>query len=132
VHIVSYRPPGSPAARVRVLTADRLEPYALSIGLTLFRAHEVAWSVTASTTQLHRRYDELVSCLLHSDMQPDDVILSRGTQNSCRASDTGFYPRRSCAFASSIWSWSGRSILARATSHGLFIDGWNERCQPFT
>ena len=30
-------------------------------------------------------------------------------QNSCRASDLGFYPRQSCSFASSICSWSGCS-----------------------
>jgi len=54
-------------------------PYALAIGLTIFRGGHVAWSGTANTSQLHRTYDELVSCLLHSDVHPDGVILSTGT-----------------------------------------------------
>ncbi len=55
------------------------DPYALAIGLSISRGGQVAWSGTASTSQLHRTYDELVSCLLHSDVHPDGVILSTGT-----------------------------------------------------
>ncbi len=55
------------------------DPYALAIGLNISRGGQVAWSGTASTSQLHRTYDELVSCLLHSDVYPDGVILSTGT-----------------------------------------------------
>jgi 2-dehydro-3-deoxy-D-arabinonate dehydratase len=55
------------------------DPYALVIGLGISRGGQVAWSGTASTSQLHRTYDELVSCLLHSDVHPDGVILSTGT-----------------------------------------------------
>ncbi len=39
----------------------------------------MVWSGTANTSQLHRTYDELVNCLLHSDVHPDGVILSTGT-----------------------------------------------------
>jgi lysophospholipase L1-like esterase len=41
----------------------------------------------------------------------------RGARTSCRASDQGFYPRRSCPFASCICSWSGCSAGWRS-SHG--------------
>jgi 2-dehydro-3-deoxy-D-arabinonate dehydratase len=55
------------------------DPYALAIGLSISRGGQVAWSGTANSSQLHRTYDELVSCLLHSDIYPDGVILSTGT-----------------------------------------------------
>jgi len=55
------------------------DPYALVIALTISRGGHVVWSGTANTSQLHRTYDELVSCLLHSDVHPDGVILSTGT-----------------------------------------------------
>ncbi|HTW00111.1 MAG TPA: fumarylacetoacetate hydrolase family protein [Streptosporangiaceae bacterium] len=55
------------------------EPYDLSIGLTITRSGEVAWAGAASTSQLHRTYDELVRWLLHSDVHPSGVILSTGT-----------------------------------------------------
>jgi len=55
------------------------DPYALSIGLTIARNGAVAWTGTASTAQLHRRYDELVSWLMHSDLHPDGAVLSTGT-----------------------------------------------------
>ena len=38
-----------------------------------------AWHGTASTAQLHRRYEELVSYLMRSDVHPDGVVLSTGT-----------------------------------------------------
>lgn len=55
------------------------DPYGLSIELTILRSGEVAWAGTASTGQLHRRYDELARWLLHSDVHPHGVILSTGT-----------------------------------------------------
>jgi 2-dehydro-3-deoxy-D-arabinonate dehydratase len=55
------------------------DPYALAIGLSISRGGHVVWSGTANSSQLHRTYDELVSCLLHSDIHPDGVILSTGT-----------------------------------------------------
>jgi 2-dehydro-3-deoxy-D-arabinonate dehydratase len=65
-----------PAIRPAWEVAD---PYALSIGITILRSGAAAWQGTASTAQLHRRYDELVSCLLEADFHPDGVILSTGT-----------------------------------------------------
>ena len=38
-----------------------------------------------------------------------------GCQNSCRASDLGFYSQHSCSFASSICSWSGCSAGWRSS-----------------
>ena len=55
------------------------DPYDLGIGLTIYRAGEIAWQGNASTAQLHRRYEELVAYLLHSDVHPDGVVLSTGT-----------------------------------------------------
>ena len=55
------------------------DPYDLSIGLTISRSGEVVWSGSANTGQLHRTYDELVRCLLHSDVHPRGVVLSTGT-----------------------------------------------------
>jgi 2-dehydro-3-deoxy-D-arabinonate dehydratase len=65
-----------PAIRPAWEVAD---PYALAIGLSISRDGHVVWSGTANTSQLHRTYDELVRCLLHSDVYPDGVILSTGT-----------------------------------------------------
>jgi 2-dehydro-3-deoxy-D-arabinonate dehydratase len=65
-----------PAIRPAWEVAD---PYALPIELTILRDGAVAWTGTASTAQLHRTYDELVGCLLHSDVHPDGVVLSTGT-----------------------------------------------------
>jgi 2-dehydro-3-deoxy-D-arabinonate dehydratase len=55
------------------------DPYALTIDITILRSGAAAWHGTASTAQLHRRYDELVSCLLQADWHPAGVILSTGT-----------------------------------------------------
>ncbi len=55
------------------------DPYALAIDVTIFRGGQAAWSGSASTAQLHRTYDELVSCLFRADVYPDGVILSTGT-----------------------------------------------------
>ncbi len=55
------------------------DPYALKIGLTIYRSGEATWRGEASTAQLHRRYDELVRYLVHSDVHPDGAVLSTGT-----------------------------------------------------
>jgi 2-dehydro-3-deoxy-D-arabinonate dehydratase len=55
------------------------DPYALAIGLTICRDGATAWSGTASTAQLHRRYEDLVAYLFHSDVHPDGAVLSTGT-----------------------------------------------------
>src|SRR5215469_4766661 len=39
----------------------------------------VEWAGTASTGQLHRRYDELIRYLMHSDIHPEGAVLSTGT-----------------------------------------------------
>jgi 2-dehydro-3-deoxy-D-arabinonate dehydratase len=55
------------------------DPYALSIELTISRAGAVEWSGTASTAQLHRRYDELIRYLMFADVHPEGAVLSTGT-----------------------------------------------------
>ncbi len=55
------------------------DPYALGIALTIRRSGAVAWHGTASTAQLHRKYDDLVSYLLRADVHPEGVVLSTGT-----------------------------------------------------
>jgi 2-dehydro-3-deoxy-D-arabinonate dehydratase len=55
------------------------DPYALRIELAITRGGAVAWSGTASTAQLRRRYDELVSYLMRADVHPDGAVLSTGT-----------------------------------------------------
>jgi 2-dehydro-3-deoxy-D-arabinonate dehydratase len=55
------------------------DPYALGIELTILRGRLAEWTGTASTSQLHRRYDELVGFLMRADIHPDGAILSTGT-----------------------------------------------------
>ncbi len=55
------------------------DPYALTIELTIGRGGSVGWHGTASTAQLHRRYEDLVSYLMRADLHPDGVVLSTGT-----------------------------------------------------
>jgi 2-dehydro-3-deoxy-D-arabinonate dehydratase len=55
------------------------DPYALRIELTIRRSGAVAWQGTASTAQLHRRYEDLVSYLMRADIHPEGVVLSTGT-----------------------------------------------------
>jgi len=55
------------------------DPYALAIELTISRRGTIEWTGTASTAQLHRRYDDLARYLMHSDIHPEGVILSTGT-----------------------------------------------------
>lgn len=55
------------------------DPYALDITLTIRRAGSVAWSGKASTSELHRRLDDLAAYLFREDVFPDGAILSTGT-----------------------------------------------------
>jgi 2-dehydro-3-deoxy-D-arabinonate dehydratase len=55
------------------------DPYALEIEMTITRGGEVTWEGTASTSQLHRRLDDLVDYLFRGDRYPRGVILSTGT-----------------------------------------------------
>ena len=56
------------------------DPYALAIEVTITRRDgAVEWTGTASTSQLHRRFDELVGYLMRADVHPDGAVLSTGT-----------------------------------------------------
>ena len=55
------------------------DPYALRIELTIRRSGAVAWQGSASTAQLHRRYDDLAGYLTRADVYPEGVVLSTGT-----------------------------------------------------
>jgi 2-dehydro-3-deoxy-D-arabinonate dehydratase len=55
------------------------DPYALAISMTISRDERVEWTGTASTSQLRRRFDELVSYLFRADVHPDGAVLSTGT-----------------------------------------------------
>jgi 2-dehydro-3-deoxy-D-arabinonate dehydratase len=55
------------------------DPYALGITMTILRDGHIEWTGGASTSQLRRRYDELVSYLMRADIHPDGVVLSTGT-----------------------------------------------------
>lgn len=55
------------------------DPYALDITLTIRRAGAEIWSGKASTSDLHRRLDELAAYLFREDVFPDGAILSTGT-----------------------------------------------------
>jgi 2-dehydro-3-deoxy-D-arabinonate dehydratase len=55
------------------------DPYALGIEMTILRDGHAEWTGTASTSQLRRRYEELVSYLMRADVHPDGVVLSTGT-----------------------------------------------------
>lgn len=55
------------------------DPYRLGIALRIQRDGRIVWDGTADTGQLHRKLDELVRYLRHSDVFPDGVVLSTGT-----------------------------------------------------
>ncbi len=55
------------------------DPYALTIEMEIERAGAVVWSGDTTTALLHRKFDELVSYLFHSDVFPDGVVLATGT-----------------------------------------------------
>ncbi|TDC51495.1 DUF2437 domain-containing protein [Jiangella ureilytica] len=55
------------------------DPYALPVSMSITRDGAEDWSGTASTGQLRRRFDELVSYLLRADVFPDGAVLTTGT-----------------------------------------------------
>jgi 2-dehydro-3-deoxy-D-arabinonate dehydratase len=55
------------------------DPYALDITLTIARAGETVWDGKASTSELHRRLDDLAGYLFRADAFPDGAVLSTGT-----------------------------------------------------
>jgi len=58
----------------------RRDLYDLGIELTITgRDGSVEWTGTASTSQLRRRFDELVGYLMRADIHPDGAVLSTGT-----------------------------------------------------
>jgi 2-dehydro-3-deoxy-D-arabinonate dehydratase len=54
-------------------------PYNLAIGLTIERNGQVYWQGETSTSELKRRFDELVSYLFFENDFPDGVMLCTGT-----------------------------------------------------
>lgn len=56
-----------------------VDPYCLSIEMSIVRGEEVVFRDTASTSQLARSFDELVAALFHSQSFPHGVVLSTGT-----------------------------------------------------
>ncbi len=55
------------------------DPYHLAIGLTIERNGQVYWQGETSTSQLKRRFEELVSYLFLENDFPDGVMLCTGT-----------------------------------------------------
>ncbi len=55
------------------------DPYALDIELAILDNDRIEWAGTASTSQLHRRYEQLVEYLLRADIHPEGAVLSTGT-----------------------------------------------------
>ncbi|SDU23551.1 fumarylacetoacetate hydrolase family protein [Jiangella alkaliphila] len=55
------------------------DPYALPVSMSIVRDGAEDWSGSASTGQLRRRFDELVSFLVRADVFPDGAVLSTGT-----------------------------------------------------
>lgn len=55
------------------------DPYNLDISLTITRDGTVAWSGSANSRRLHRRYEELVRYLFIADRHPAGVVLATGT-----------------------------------------------------
>jgi 2-dehydro-3-deoxy-D-arabinonate dehydratase len=62
-----------------VPAAEVPDPYALAIQLEVHRAGELAFSGSASSSQLHRRFDELAAAVVAEHPHPDGVIVSTGT-----------------------------------------------------
>ncbi|MFI7700265.1 fumarylacetoacetate hydrolase family protein [Nonomuraea sp. NPDC049480] len=65
-----------PAIRPAWEVAD---PYALDITLTIVRGGETVWDGKSSTSELHRRLDELAGFLFRADVFPDGAVLATGT-----------------------------------------------------
>ncbi|MEU4509372.1 fumarylacetoacetate hydrolase family protein [Nonomuraea wenchangensis] len=65
-----------PAIRPAWEVAD---PYALDITLTIARGGATVWDGKSSTSELHRRLDELAGYLFRADVFPDGAVLATGT-----------------------------------------------------
>jgi 2-dehydro-3-deoxy-D-arabinonate dehydratase len=61
------------------LAWEIVDPYNLTIGLTIERNDRVYWQGETSTGELKRRFDELVAYLFLEDDFPDGVMLCTGT-----------------------------------------------------
>lgn len=66
------------APRIRPAWEVR-DPYALGIAVRITRGGAVVYEAAGSTSQLHRRLDDLVSWLVREMEFPDGVVLSTGT-----------------------------------------------------
>ena len=55
------------------------DPYDLGIRMMIRRQGDCVWDGMASTRQLRRRFDELISYLTHACVFPDGAVLSTGT-----------------------------------------------------
>ena len=55
------------------------DPYKLAMRMRILRDGQLHWSGEASTSELKRRLDDLVSYLFREDEFPDGVLLSTGT-----------------------------------------------------
>jgi 2-dehydro-3-deoxy-D-arabinonate dehydratase len=55
------------------------DPYDLTITMEIIRGGAIAWQGTASTSDLHRRIEELINALYFADDFPDGAVLSTGT-----------------------------------------------------
>lgn len=56
-----------------------LDPYQLTINMTIIRQDAIVWEGESSTSSLHRRLDELAGYLFREQDFPEGVILSTGT-----------------------------------------------------
>jgi 2-dehydro-3-deoxy-D-arabinonate dehydratase len=56
-----------------------VDAYSLTIACSIRRGGDTIWQDTSSTSQLHRRLDELVTWLFHSMSFPEGVFLLTGT-----------------------------------------------------
>ncbi|MGH2447413.1 MAG: fumarylacetoacetate hydrolase family protein [Chloroflexota bacterium] len=70
---------GSCALGTMVRPAWELGAGALAISVSVSRMGSEVWSGTASTGEMHRPLEELVSWLFREEQYPDGVILSTGT-----------------------------------------------------
>jgi hypothetical protein len=95
------------AALIRLLPG-RLQAHRLVTPGTVLRWHRrlvTSWSPASGPTRTGRagRFTAPFDALL-ADAGIEVVKIPVACQNSCRAPDLGFYPRRSCSFASSTCS----------------------------
>ncbi|MEA2642484.1 MAG: 2-dehydro-3-deoxy-D-arabinonate dehydratase [Chloroflexota bacterium] len=55
------------------------DPYALGIHMRIVRGGATCWESATSTSELHRRLDELIAYLFREDEFPEGVVLCTGT-----------------------------------------------------